>query len=328
MLITRTPYRFSLYGGGLDYPQWYKNNQAKILCAGLDYYCYQTIRELPPFFSHKYRACYSKVENAKYIDDIEHPSIREVFRKHAQGKSLEISHIGDLPARSGIGSSSAFTVGLIASLLALNGKFLGRSELAQEAIRIEQDIIKEDVGFQDQCAAAFGGLVYIEADKEIISPRKFIASKEYKKYISSCLLMGFDGVSRLSSEFSKKTCKSIEEFNNKSLMNELLSITEEGINAFGNEEDIDYHARITKESRDIKLTLNGDSSCDRTIDLIQATEKAGSLCTRIMGAGGGGFFVCWAPPEKHQEIKQSVSVRTWVDVRFSSIGSHVIFTEN
>ena len=95
-----------------------------------------------------------------------------------------------------------------------------------------------------------------------------------------------------------------------------------------NEEDINYHARITKESRDIKLILNGDSSCDRTIDLIQATEKAGSLCTRIMGAGGGGFFVCWAPPEKHQEIKQSVSVRTWVDVRFSSVGSQVIFSEN
>ena len=328
MLITRTPYRLSLYGGGLDYPQWYKKNGARILCAGLDYYCYQTIREMPPFFEHKYRACYSKVETTESIDEIKHPSIREVIRAHGQGRSLEISHIGDLPARSGIGSSSSFTVGLIASLSALNGKFLGRAALAEEAIRIEQEIIKEDVGFQDQCAAAFGGLVLIEADQEMIRPRRFIASKEYSKYISSSLLMGFDGLSRMSTDFSKKTCDSITNPKNKSLICQLSEVTNIGIDGFGNEEDINFHAKITKESRDIKLALNGDINCKKTNDLIDATEKAGSLCTRIMGAGGGGFFICWAPPEKHQQIKQSVNVKTWVDVKFSSVGSQVIFAEN
>ena len=328
MLITRTPYRFSLYGGGLDYPEWYSTNGARILTAGLDYYCYQTIRELPPFFEHRYRACYSKVERAKAIDDIEHPSIREVFRKYGNDKHLEISHIGDLPARSGIGSSSSFTVGLIASLSAMNGKFLGRAQLANEAINIEQNIIGENVGFQDQCAAAYGGLVFVEAEKDFIRPRRFIARSEYITHITSSILMGFDGVPRMSANSAKKISQSIKSGINNTLLKELEDVSEKGILAFGKEDDIDVHARITKEARDIKLALNGDNSCSRTQEIISSTEAAGSLCTRIMGAGGGGFFTCWAPPYKHEQIKKSVNIRTWVDVRFSSTGSQVIFAEN
>ena len=135
MLISRTPYRLSLFGGGIDYPSWYQKRNTQILCAGLDYYCYQTVRELPPFFKHTYRVAYSNIEEVNEIDDIQHPTAREVIRKFGCGKSLEITHVGDLPARSGIGSSSAFTVGLISSLCALTkGKFLGRTELANLAI--------------------------------------------------------------------------------------------------------------------------------------------------------------------------------------------------
>ena len=126
MLITRTPYRLSFYGGGLDYPEWYTKNNTKVLCAGLDYYCYQTVRVLPPFFNHRYRAAYSKVERVNNVCEFEHPAIREVLNEHGQGLPLEVTHVGDLPARSGIGSSSAFTVGLLLSVNALNGKYLGR----------------------------------------------------------------------------------------------------------------------------------------------------------------------------------------------------------
>jgi len=327
VLITRTPYRFSLYGGGLDYPDWYQKNPVRVLCAGLDYYCYQTIRRLPPFFSHKYRASYSKIETTVSLDEIQHPSVREVFRRFGGDLSLEVAHVGDLPSRSGIGSSSAFTVGLINSLFALRGRFLGRSDLASAAINIERNEMLEKVGFQDQCAAAFGGLVLIEADQESIRPRKFISSSEYVRYICTNLLLGFDGIERFSGDASDKISKKISDSSSEYMMTELSQLSDAGIIAFGNEEDINVHAELTKKCRDIKLQLNGDILRSRTMQLIEATEKAGSLCTRIMGAGGGGFFVCWAPPYKHAQIKESVQVKTWVNVRFSSFGSQVIFSE-
>ena len=199
MLISRTPYRFSLYGGGLDYPEWYSKNTSRVLCAGLDYYCYQTVRELPPFFSHRFRIAYSKVETVNDINAIEHPAVREVVRAYGNNRSLEISHVGDLPSKSGIGSSSAFSVGLINSLSALNGNFMGRSALANASVLLEQGAMGERVGFQDQCAAAFGGIVLIEANQQSINPRKFVTRPEYIDYVTENLLMGFDGVERFSS---------------------------------------------------------------------------------------------------------------------------------
>ena len=325
MLISRTPYRFSLYGGGLDYPGWYKKNNSRVLCAGLDYYCYQSVRELPPFFDHNYRICYSNIELAKNLDDINHPSAREVIRKFGEGKSLEVNYVGDLPARSGIGSSSAFTVGLISSLCALNGKFLGRSLLANSAIDLEQGPMQENVGFQDQCASAFGGLIIIEANGSKVSPRRFITTKEYENYISSSLLMGFDGIERNSQIFSSKISNNVSMEKNVDLMQSLADLSNAGIDAFSNEADINTHALITKRCRDLKLKLNGEDDNIRQNEIIQKTEMAGSLCTRLMGAGGGGFFVCWAPKACHENIKNSVDISTWVDVRFSDTGSHIIF---
>ena len=327
MLITRTPYRFSFYGGGLDYPEWHSKNAARVLCAGLDYYCYQTVRILPPFFDHKYRAAYSKVESTSNLDEIEHPAVREIVRAYGKGKPLEISHVGDLPAKSGIGSSSAFSVGLINSLTALNGQFMGRSALANASIKLEQQAMGERVGFQDQCAAAFGGVVLIEADRQGIQPRRFVSRSEYIDYIADNLLMGFDGIERLSSVASSRISESITEEKNKALLLELATVSDLGISAFSGEADIQQHAFLTKEARNIKLHLNGDNHNNRINELIEATERAGSLCTRIMGAGGGGFFVCWAPKHKHTKIMESVNIRTWVNVRFSRNGSQVIFAE-
>ena len=327
MLITRTPYRFSFYGGGLDYPEWYKKNSVRVVCAGLDYYCYQNVRELPPFFGHNYRASYSKIETTRNIDDIQHPAIREAFKKFGNNRKLEVSHVGDLPARSGIGSSSAFAVGLISSLNALNGKYLGRTELARTAISLEQNEMKEKVGFQDQCAAAFGGVVLIDADREGIKPRRFICRKEYLKYIESSLLMGFDGNHRFSSVASEKVKTSIKKEENSQLLLDLSDLSGKGIEAFGSEFDIDKHAEITRECRDIKLQLNGDFKDQSIKDLINSTEAAGSLCTRIMGAGGGGFFVCWAPSYRHEKIKSEVNIKTWINVKFSQNGCQLIFSE-
>ena len=328
MLITRTPFRLSLYGGGLDYPEWYKENEAQVLCAGLDYYCYQTVRILPPFFKHKYRVVYSDIELTESVSDIKHPSVREVLKRYGEDRSIEITHAGDLPSRSGIGSSSAFTVGLINSMMALNGKYAGKVELAKAAIRIEQNEMQENVGFQDQCAAAFGGLVVVEANKEEIRPRRFISNKDYVNYICQNMLLGFDGKERFSGDASKIISKNIQSKECSSLMHDLSEITKKGIESFGKEADINVHAELTKEGREIKIALNGDQDNQRTKELIQATEAAGSLCTRVMGAGGGGFFVCWAPRHMHAHIKKSVKIKTWVDVKISNTGSQVIFSDD
>lgn len=327
MLITKTPYRLSLYGGGLDYPEWYEKRGARVLCAGLDYHCYLTIRKLVGFFEHNYRATYSKIESSTTVDGIDHPSIREVFRKFANNMSLEVSHIGDLPARSGIGSSSAFTVGLINSVMALRGQYLGKEKLAKSAISIEQNEMGENVGFQDQCAAAYGGVVIVEAGSNGIQPRKFICREEYIKYISENLLMGFDGIPRDSEDSSKIIKKNIQSNSYLSKMIELTSASDSGIELFSKEADIAEHARVIQTCRDIKATLNGGINSSRVQELIEATERAGSLCTKVMGAGGGGFFVCWAPRHKHEQIKASVQLNTWVDVKIDKTGSQVIFAE-
>tara|TARA_Y100001978_G_scaffold200888_1_gene218075 strand:- start:238 stop:1224 length:987 start_codon:yes stop_codon:yes gene_type:complete len=328
VLINRTPYRLSFYGGGLDYPSWFKKENTEIICAGLDYYCYQTVRELPPFFKHKYRIAYSKIESANKIDEIMHPTAREVIRKYGNGKSLEISHVGDLPGRSGIGSSSAFTVGLISSLSALTkSEFLGRTKLAHSAIQIEQNNIGEIIGVQDQCASAFGGIVHIYADKQGVRPRQFLITEDYKKYIESSLLMGFTGKQRFSSTISFKINRELSNQINYEKLKNLNEISKNGIKAFIKESEIMHHAEITKASRDIKLAINGDFANKDIMELIEESERAGSLCTRVMGAGGGGFFICWAPRNKHTQIKNSLRIKTWVDVKFSSSGSQIIFSE-
>ena len=327
MFISRTPYRLSFYGGSLDYKSWYHKNSTKIICAGLDYYCYQSVRKIPTFFDYKYRICYSKIESASTIDDIQHPSAREIIRKYSNNSPLEITYTGDLPSRSGIGSSSAFTVGLINSMRAINNKYIGRTELALEAIDFEQNVLNEVVGIQDQCASAFGGLILIEADKQSIRPRRFIINPDYLDYMQDNLLMGFDGISRNSQVAAKNVVTSISEQEKQDLFLNLADLNAQGVEFFSSQETIEKHALLTKKIRDIKLQLNGDRDIDKINKIITDTESAGSLCTRFMGAGGGGFFVCWAPKYYHNDIKNSVKIKTWVDVKFSSSGSQIIFCD-
>ena len=329
MLIVKTPYRFSIFGGGLDYPEWYLNHPTKVLCAGLDYYCYQTVRRLPPFFLHKHRAAYSKIELVNTFEEFAHPSIREILKKYASDMGVEITHVGDLPARSGIGSSSSFSVGLILAIHALHGKYLSRTNLARMAIEIEQNVMNENVGFQDQCASAFGGLVFIDTCGSEITPRRYVCQSDYIRYFEESILLGFDGIPRNSGDSSRITKKKIASNTMEPMLQELASITESGINAFGDCSDLSVLADLTKQSRDIKLRLNNQATDLRSIELIETTERAGSMCTRIMGAGGGGFFVCMAPQYRHISIKNSLpSIKIWANLRFSPTGSQVIHYEN
>ncbi len=320
MFISRAPYRLSFYGGGLDYPQWFKKHPSKILCASLDKYCYLMIRKLPPFFDHTIRISYSNIELCNHVDEIVHPGVKGVLKYFKVSNGIEISHIGDLPARSGVGSSSSFTVSLISGIAKMNNINYSKSEVAKIAINIEQNIIHEKVGIQDQFAASIGGIILINASKSEITHENLKISNEYKDYLESSLLIGFSGRSRYSSLNATKIVNIISKNEKEELMNELQELSEKGIIAFQKQEDINLHSKLTKRIRDIKMELNTDNDDPFLQNIIYKTETAGSKCTRFIGAGGGGFFICWAPQSCHNQIKESVPIKTWLNVKFSFDG--------
>ena len=320
MFISRAPYRLSFYGGGLDYPQWFKKFPTQILCSSLDKYCYLMIRELPPFFDHKIRIAYSNIELCNNVTDINHPSVREVLKYFNISEGIELTHIGDLPARSGVGSSSSFTVSLVNGISKMKNIDHSNSEIAKISTDIEQNYIKENVGIQDQYAAALGGFILIRADNSRITYEKINVSNEYIKYLEENLIIGFSGRSRYSSLKSTKLVNIISGNKKNDLMHELQSLSLTGIKLFINNEEASFHSELTKKIRDIKLELNGDKDDIFIQNIISKTEDAGSMCTRFLGAGGGGFFICWAPKKLHQKIKNSISIKTWLDVKFSFDG--------
>ena len=324
MFISRAPYRLSFYGGGLDYPQWFNKFPSEILCSSLDKYCYLMIRELPPFFNHKIRVAYSKIELCENVEEIKHPSVREVLKYFNIKDGLELTHIGDLPAKSGVGSSSAFTVSLVNAISKMKNIVYSKYDIAKLSTKIEQNLIKENVGIQDQFAASLGGFILLSASKEGITYKKINVSKVYQEYLEANLLIGFSGRSRYSSLKAEKLVKHIYNNEKNDLMNELQRLSARGIKAFLENAEINFHSELTKKIRDIKLELNGDKHDNFINSIIAKTESAGSMCTKFLGAGGGGFFICWAPKEFHSQIKESISIKTWLNVKFSFDGCSVL----
>src|SRR3989338_7437019 len=201
MIITRTPFRISFFGGGTDYPAWYQDNKGAVLATTINKYCYLTVRYLPPFFDNKYRIVYTIVEGVKKLDQIKHPAVREVIRFLEIKEGLEIHHDGDLPARSGLGSSSAFTVGLLHALYALKGYMPNKQKLAKESIHLEQDVLKETVGSQDQVLTAYGGfnLVTFQQNGEMIIKPVTIPHQRIEE-LQNHLMLFYTGIVRNASD--------------------------------------------------------------------------------------------------------------------------------
>ncbi|MBT4258800.1 MAG: kinase, partial [Nitrospina sp.] len=211
MIISKTPFRISLFGGGTDYPSWYRDNGGSVLATAIDKYCYISCRHLPPFFEHKHRIVYGKVESVKDIEEIQHPVVRAVLSTLGTRAGLEIHHDGDLPARSGLGTSSSFTVGLINAMNAMKGLQTSKDDLAKQAIYIEQEVLKENVGSQDQILAAFGGFNKIDFntdDSFNITP--VIINKELTCKLQDHMLLFFTGLSRYASDIAKDKLANIK----------------------------------------------------------------------------------------------------------------------
>lgn len=329
MIITRTPFRISFFGGGSDYPVYYREHGGEVLNTTINQYCYITCRYLPPFFDYKYRIRYSKSELTNTIDEIEHPSVRECLRFCGIEHGIEIVHTSDIPAMSGIGSSSSFTVGLLQALYALKGEMVTKRRLALDAINIEQNIIGENVGSQDQTAAAFGGFNHIEfgGRNDGIFVQPVVLPPEKLAYLQDNLLFYFTGFSRYSSEVAAEQVRSTpgktrELTCMRDMVQEALDVLK------GPVEGYDRFGRLLHESWMLKRQLSGLVS-NSTIDAIYDTAiRAGALGGKLCGAGGGGFFLFFVPSEKQRHVKQALRRLLLVPMRFENLASHIVFYVN
>lgn len=324
MIITRTPFRISFFGGGTDYPIWYRENGGSVLSTSINKYCYISCRYLPPFFDYKYRIRYSFREEVQRISDIKHPSVKACLEHLKIDKGIEMVHTSDIPAQSGIGSSSAFTVGFLHSLYALKGKMVTKRQLAREAIHIEQNVIKENVGSQDQVAAAFGGLNKIEFGSEkdfYVYPITLTNGR--LNLLQQQLLLYYTGISRNASEIAEEQIKNTPD--KKRELKVMTEMVEEAVKILNRDSnDITDFGRLLNESWRIKRGLTDLISTSAIDDIYDNAIKAGAVGGKLLGAGGGGFILFFVPIEKQEIFKEKMQGILFVPFSFDTLGTQIV----
>jgi D-glycero-alpha-D-manno-heptose-7-phosphate kinase len=325
MIICRTPLRVSFFGGGTDYPAWYRDHGGSVLSAAINRYSYITARVLPPFFEYRYRLRYFEQELVQAIDEIQHPVVREAIKYLQYNDRLEIIHNADLPARSGLGSSSAFSVGMLHVLHTLSNTMPTKRELAMQAIELEQDIICENVGSQDQTAAAFGGLNLIHFGGETeIEVNPVPMTKERLAVLQKSLLLCFTGFSRTAGDvaglqIAKIKANSVDLSTMSALCEEARSIL------LDNRQSLDEFGLLLKEQWKIKKTLSNEITNEKLDGIYNIGMKNGALGAKLLGAGGGGFILFFAPEEAHEKIRQKLGEKMFATFRFDFTGSQIIY---
>lgn len=325
MIFCRTPYRISFFGGGTDYPAWYRENGGVVLSTTINKYSYITCRYLPPFFDYKYRIRYYQREETRTVDEIQHPSVRECLRSLEFDKGIDIVHHGDLPAQSGLGTSSTFTVGLLHALSAMKHEMWTKRELAMRAIKIEQDQIGESVGSQDQTAAAFGGFNRIQfggAHEISVSPVILRPSK--LENLEQHLMLFFTGFSRTASHLAEEQIKKIPE--NRANLHQMMQLVVEATSILQNRGDqLDDFGNLLNQQWLIKKGMSSKISNSEIDAIYQAGMKAGALGGKLLGAGGGGFMLFFVRPEQQKRVKEILKNLLYIPIRFDQLGSQIIY---
>ena len=326
MIICRTPFRISFFGGGTDYPAWYLKNGGSVLSTSINKYCYITLRYLPPFFEHKIRLVYSKIELCQSFEEIHHPAVRETLRFLNFDRGIEIHHDGDLPARSGMGSSSSFTVGFLHSCYALQGLMVSKKRLAMESIHIEQNMMKETVGSQDQVAAACGGINHVifktNGDIEI---RPLTLSVKRCEELNSHLMLFYTGIMRTASNVADSYVKDIES-KNKLLM-KMHRMVEDGIDVLQGDGSIENFGKLMNEGWMAKRSLSSKVTNNVVDEYYRRAVNNGAIGGKITGAGGGGFLLLFVPPSKQKDVRYALKELLYVPFRFDYTGSQIIVYE-
>lgn len=333
MIVSRTPLRMSFFGGGTDYPQWYREHGGAVLSATIDKYCYLTVRRLPPFFAHQNRIVYRVIETTRTIDEIEHPTVKAVLALLGLD-AMEIHHDGDLPARSGMGTSSAFTVGLLHACHALKGERLSKEALAHEAIRIEQVILEEAVGSQDQFAAAFGGINRIRfepaldkfasvmgRDSIYVEPVPLPAYRRTE--LENHLLLFFTGISRTASDLAQTF---VPELGRNRALEGAVKTVDEGMRVLCDPGPIEAFGDLLHEAWKKKRQIAPVISTPEVDELYRKGRAAGAIGGKLLGAGGGGFLLFFARPKDHAAIKAALGLLQ-VPFRFENEGSKIMVYE-
>jgi len=326
MIITRTPFRISFFGGGTDFPLWYKEHGGAVLSTTIDKYCYVSLRKLPPFFDYKHKIVFfSKQEAFNELHEIQHPAVREVYRFMNVHSGLVMQHDADLPSHSGLGSSSAFTVGLLHALYSLKGEIVTKKRLGLEAIHIEQEMIREAVGSQDQLAAAFGGFNRISFSfRENIEVTPLAVSGSKLSYLQNCLMLFFTGFARFAVEIEQDKINNFKVRRKElRLLHALVDEAVEILN--GDVAGYDAFGHLLHETWQLKRSLSSKVSTSDIDEIYQRGMDSGALGGKILGAGGGGFILFYVTPENQPRVRAALSHLVHVPFRFDTLGTQLIY---
>lgn len=325
MIITRTPFRISFFGGGTDFPAWYQEHGGAVLSTTINKYCYISCRHLPPFFSHKHRIVYSIVENVSTVDEIRHPVVRAVLRLRRVEEGVEIHHDGDLPARSGLGSSSSFTVGLLNALHALQGTMASKQALADDAIHVEQHLLAENVGCQDQIASAFGGLNRVDFHRDrSFSVTPIVCPPSRLEMLRAHLMLFFTGATRISSDVIARQARNTAR--NTAVLMQMKAQVQTAVEVLCDSLiDIREFGSMLHEGWQLKKSLSDGVSTSLIDEAYTAARRAGALGGKVLGAGGGGFMLFFVPPEAHGAVRDALGRLVHVPFGFDHDGSRIIY---
>lgn len=322
MVITRTPFRMSFVGGGTDYQPFFEEYGGSVISTTFDKYCYVTVRHQPPFFDTKNLIVYTRMERTTNAAEIEHPLVRNAMQ-FLDMQDLRVVYDSDLPSRSGLGSSSSFAVGLLNGFHALKGHYANKRKLAEEAIHVERTLCAESGGWQDQIIAAYGGLNRIDFWDHTFEVRPIIISNERKKIFNDHLMMFFTGFSRVSSEVAREQVKAVK--NKTAELREMLTLVDDGERILTGKGDITEFGKLLDYAWRIKRGLTNKISND-SIDLIyQKALSAGASGGKLMGAGGGGFFMFFVEPEKQRSVQKALQDFLYVPLAFEDQGAQILY---
>ena len=324
MIITKTPFRMSFFGGGTDMEDYFRENSGAVLSTTFDKYCYVNVRHLPRFFDYSTELSYSKTERVTDVNDINHPAIREAM-KMLNMHEIRLTYEADLPARSGLGTSSSFAVGMLNAFYALKGKYADKKKLADEAIYLERVLCNEAGGWQDQIAASFGGFNRINFGSYGYEVLPIIISPERKKRLNDNLLMFFTGFTRFSSEVQKANAAS-SPTDKKIMLNQMYDLVDEAEAILVNKDrNLDDFGRLLDNTWKLKRRTGGLVSTNSIDELYARGIQAGALGGKLLGAGVGGFLVFYVQPEKQNEVRKAMSDLMHIPFKFENGGTRVIY---
>lgn len=321
MIITQTPFRMSFFGGGTDFPDFYKEHGGAVISTTFDKYCYVNVRHLPRFFDYSTELSYARTERVNRIEDIEHPAIREAM-KYLDMHEIRLTYEADLPARSGLGTSSSFAVGMLNAFYALKGKYVDKRKLADEAIHLERELCREKGGVQDQIAASFGGMNRINFNEDGYTVNPIIISPDRKSILNQNLMLFFTGFSRFSSDIQTAAEKNLGS--KQAQLLEILSLVDEAEKILTSNTELVEFGRLLDYTWRLKREITDKVSTDSIDAIYSKAIAAGATGGKLLGAGGGGFLLFYVEPDRQEAVRKELEDLLYVPFTFENAGTRVI----